>query len=289
MPPPPPMGGYYRRPFVGRGHRPYFRSGGCGCLAAPIALILVLMVAVVMMFGSCGSCYQGNYGSSNTVTASTKERETLPSGSVNETGYYTDELGWVGNSTTLTAGMKNFYQETGVQPYLYLTDTINGSHNPTDADFDAFANSLYDELFTDEAHLLFIFFEYNSSGDYHMWYVAGSQAKTVLDDEAMNILMDCVEKYYYDSSLTDEQVFSKAFDEAGGRIMEVTTSPWIPVLIIVGVLLIFLVIFLWWRSYKKQKNLEAEQTQQILETPLETFGNTQADDLAKKYENNDNQ
>lgn len=254
-------------------------------MVVPIALIVVVVFASIFLFALP---MQNNGGTSGEVTKSTIERQALPAGSVTETGYYTDELDWIGNSTTLTAGMQNFYKETGVQPYLYLTDTIDGSHNPTEAQVEQFAYETYEALFTDEAHLLLIFFEYNSDGNYHIWYLAGNQAKTVLDNEAMDILMDYIDNYYYDSSLTDEQMFSKAFDEAGGRIMKVTTSPWIPVLIVIGVLAILVVVFLWWRSYKKQKNLEADQTQKILETPLETFGDTQADDLAKKYENKDN-
>ena len=217
------------------------------------------------------------------MTASTINREPLPAGSVIETDYYTDELGWIGNSTTLTAGMKNFYKETGVQPYLYLTDTIDGSHSPTDAQVEQFAYDTYDNLFSDEAHLLLIFFEYDDT--YRTWYMAGTQAKTVLDNEAMDILLDCIDRYYYDQSLTDEQMFSKAFDEAGQRIMTVTRSPWIPVLIVVGILAILAVGFLWWRSHKKQKNLEAEQTQQILNTPLETFGDMDVQERAEKYDN----
>ncbi len=53
-------------------------------------------------------------------------------------------------------------------------------------------------------------------------------------------------------------MFSKSFDEAGERIMSVTRSPWIAVWIVLGVLAIVVVAFLWWRSRKKQRNLEDE-------------------------------
>lgn len=266
-----------RGPYYGGGG-----GGGCGCAAVAIVVVLVIVLAFVLFSAPVASNGGASSSNVNSITASTIEREPLPKGSVTETGYYTDELGWIGNSTTLTAGMKNFYQETGVQPYLYLTDTIDGSHSPTDAQVEAFANKLYDELFTDEAHLLLIFFEYDNN--YHSWYITGSQADTVLDSEAMNILLDYIDRYYYDQDLTDEQMFSKAFDDAADRIMKVTTSPWIPVLIVVAVLAILVVAFLWWRNHKQQQNLEAEQDQKILETPLETFGSGDAAERAKKYE-----
>jgi hypothetical protein len=48
-----------------------------------------------------------------------------------------------------------------------------------------------------------------------------------------------------------------------------------------------MVLFIWWRLVKKQKNLEAKRMEEILNTPLDQFGNKEADDLAKKYEDQD--
>jgi uncharacterized membrane protein len=283
----PPFIGFGRRRWFGRrghyhGHYgPRPGCGGFGCLTIPVTLIVIIMLASIFSLSAPGRSASNQSGGAP-VTLSTIRREPLAAGSVNETGYYRDELGWIGNSTILTAGMKNFYRKTGVQPFLYITDNFYGDNNPKDADAERFAANTYDELFTDEAHLLLIFFEYDNN--YHTWYMAGSQAKAVLDGEAMDILLDGVDKYYYDQNLTEEQMFSKAFDEAGTKIMTVTASPWIPAIIVAGALAILIVIFLWWKSNKRQKNLEAEQDQKIMDTPLETFGGSDAEARAKKYE-----
>jgi type II secretory pathway pseudopilin PulG len=58
------------------------------------------------------------------------------------------------------------------------------------------------------------------------------------------------------------------------------------VLIIFGVLAIALLFFVFWSKRKKQKNLEAEQTEKILNTPLETFGG-EAAELAGKYQDDE--
>lgn len=277
-------GGPFRRPFYGPTPGARFGSGGCGCLVLPIIVIVIMVVGALLIF-SGPSYYEdsaSSSGQSTEITKSTVEREALPKGSVNETAYYTDELGWIRNPSKLTPGMQNFYNKTGVQPYLYLTDTIDGTHTPTEAQAEDFAYDIYDALFTDEAHFLLIFFEYNDT--YHTWYLTGTQANSVMDQEATDILLDYVDRYYYDQSLTDEEIFSKAFNDAGDRIMKVETNPWIPVIVVLGVLGILVVIVLFWRQRKKQQNLEAEQTKEILQTPLQTYGSTEADELAKKYD-----
>jgi hypothetical protein len=240
---------------------------------------------VALLFYVVANSLPGSVSTGSSVTYSTITRVALPAGSVNETDYYTDRLDWINNRTQLLSGMRHFYQKTGVQPYLYITDNVNGSHAPTPEELDAYARGLYGELFTDEAHMLLVFFEY---GDGYMdRYVCGTQAKTVIDQEAADILLDYVDRYYYDSSLTDDEYFSKAFAEAADRIMAVTTSPWIPVLVALCAVVLAVVLFAWWRHAKKQKNLEAKQTEAMLKTPLEKFNDGgEAEKLAGKYEDN---
>lgn len=255
---------------------------GCGAIAF-VVIILAIVFGLIFSFNT-GSSLSGS-GGNNEITLSTVEREPLPDGSVTETDYYTDTIGWIGNRSELTSGLKHFYEKTGVQPYLYLTDDINGSTNPSMEDLENFANEKYNELFADEAHLLLVFFEYQPSM-YMDYYVVGTQAATVIDTEAGDVLLDYIDSYYYDDSLSDEEFFSDAFRDSADRIMKVTRSPWIAVLIVFGVIILLALLFLWWRHAKKQKNLEAQQTEDILKTPLDTFGNTEAEELTKKYDAN---
>ena len=273
-----PMGGGF-----GGGYSPRRSSGGgCGCITL-IVVLIVIAVFFIVVFSILGSI---NSSSGGNITVSSVERVPLPPGSVNETRYYTDELGWIINETKLIKGLKHFYKETGVQPYLYLTDNINGSYYPTEFEIESFAESLYDELFTDEAHLLFVFQEYQDM--YMNWYITGTQAKSVIDNEAANILLDYIDRYYYDGNLSDEEFFSKSFEDAADKIMKVTISPWIAVFIVLGVVVLVIVLFIWWKKHKEQKNLEAKRREEMLKTPLDRFGDTEAEDLMKKY-NDDNE
>ena len=288
-------GGYNRRPrgygygggWYGRPRRRYYgRGGGGGCASIGCTGILMVFIFLMIMFSLLGgmSSIFGNFGGSvsGDVTRSTIEREPLPSGSVNETGYYTDELGWIQNKTEAENGLRHFYNETGVQPHIHITGDIDGSTTPTMSDVEEYANNFYDEHFTDEAHLLLVFFEPTPS-DYMSYYVTGSQAKGVVDTEAGDILLDYLDLYYYDTNLSTEAFFSKSFNDAADRMMEVTTSPWIPVFIIFGVVIGIYLLFRWWKSKQASKAKEAKQTEDMLNRPIETFGSSEADELSKKY------
>ena len=253
---------------------------GCGCGFIIILLIVLILVLII------GAYIASTIGGFTEITKSTVARQPLPAGSVNETEYYTDELGWINNQTKMEGGLKYFYQKTGVQPHVVIIDNVNGSHNPTESELDSYANALYDQLFADEAHLLFVFYEYDEF--YMDRYVAGTQAKTVIDREAADILLDYIDRNYYDSNLTDEEFFSNSFRDAADRIMTVTRSPWIAAMTTIGivfaVVILAILLFVWWRHAKNQKNLEAKRTAEMLNTPLEKFDDVEIEDLAKKYQ-----
>lgn len=273
-------GGLWGRPFWGRPR--YRRGGGGGCGGAGCGFLLMgvfVLMVLMIIFSSIGNFNPTTPGS---VTPSTIEREALPSGSVNETDYFTNEAGWHINQTTLTNGLRHFYNETGVQPYVYITNNIDGSTDPTNDEIVAFSNELYDELFTDEAHALLVFFEPDLYS-YDTYLVTGVQAKQVIDQEASDILLDYVDRNYH-SNMNDDEFLSKAFADAADRIMKVTKSPWITVWIVIAVVVLIFLLFSWWKSKQAQKNLEAEQTKDILSQPIQKFGTSAADDLTKKYQ-----
>lgn len=253
-----------------------YSGGSVATWAVSIITIAVLFIVLTLGFGFI----QGT----SDITKSTLERTPLDKGAVITTDYYTDNVGWVDNPTVLENGMKAFFDETGVQPYLYITDVVDGETHPSEETLENFTNQLYDELFEDEAHFLLVFHEYNSDGAYSMWYTCGAQAKTVMDQEACDILLDYVDSYYF-SDRNDSQMFADAFRDAGNRIMSKTTPFYLYAIGIIAVILIAFLGFHWWKKAKEQKNLEAEQTARILDADLETIGSgdSSIDDLEDKY------
>ncbi|MCL1923996.1 MAG: hypothetical protein FWF50_00265 [Defluviitaleaceae bacterium] len=275
------------------------RGSGCSIFIVLVILVIAIIMISSMFGGNGGSNFGGgnfqNVGgiSGNQITASTIERTPLPTNSANIVGpWFTDNLGWIQNTTQMEAGLRNFHALTGVRPHVYITDNVNTANFPTTAQVTSFAVELYDELFNDEAHLLLVFFE--PLGDnYEIGAAIGNQARSVIDQQALDILFDYIQRYYYIDGLSNEQFFSNAFNSAAERIMYVSHNPWpLVIMVIIGVIgavLILIILKNWWKKSKAQKNLEAEQTEKILNTPLEGFGSTNsvANDLAKKYEDGD--
>ena len=144
---------------------------GCGCGTAFAILACVLFVLLAFWALSGGGC------SSAGVAASTVEREALPAGAATETAYYTDaDGGWVVNPSKLEDGMRAFYRETGVQPYLYI---LPNGQETSGAALTERAQELYADLFSDDAHFLLVFCD-DGKGSYNCGYWMGDAARTVL-------------------------------------------------------------------------------------------------------------
>lgn len=256
-----------------KGYRGYSSYGGGRRGGAGLALVIVVLCVFGFISNFIGGF--GDNSKSSDINYSTVKREALPKGSVNETSYYTDKLGWIENKTSLEKGLKHFYKKTGVQPHIYITDDLG-------SDIAVYADKLYSELFTDEAHCLLVFKEKNEV--YTDYVITGTQAKQVIDNEAVNILLDYVDRYYYSDKLSESEFFSRAFKDSADRIMKVTTNPKIMLYIIIAViiLVIVLIIFIRYRSMKKKE--EDDRIAELLRTPIES--STEEDDgLEDKYNN----
>lgn len=206
MPPPPPP----HRPHRGSwydGPRPPRRRGSC--LGSILAFILMLVI-IVMAF-SAMRADNNTYDPPSTqpvqsTQTATKQRTPLSDTLCTETDYYQDDQSLIESRTKLLSGLKSFYATTGVQPYVYITEeaTLN----------DSYAQKIYEEKFTDEGHfLLLIHNSYDNNGDenWDAYYLLGSDAANVIDDDLMDQFWDNYDTAYADSSLSAEEVISQSF------------------------------------------------------------------------------
>ena len=288
------------------GSNPRRRSTSSASGSDKIGVIIFIIVFALYILGEVLSST-----AAGSIQKSTVEREKLESSSLIESDtYYEDRLDWIFSQNTLEGGMKYFYEKTGVQPFLIITDDIGGNGIYSEDQMWKFANDVYDAHFNDEAHLVVVFYEH--LGEYHTCYVTGTEAKTVVDDEGGEILLDYLDHYYY-SDLDEDEMFNKAFRESADRMMTVTPSyGWIALIIVLAIV-VMIIALTWWSKRKKARLAEMNKAQQILDQDLNAFGgagyNTSAgatatytaptpppdisgsaevDELKKKYDNMDN-
>ena len=234
-----------------------------------------------------------------TVERSTTQRERLPDSKCSPIDeWYQDDWGdWIDDAEedeefSLLVGLKSFYQDTGVQPYLWIMGE-EGEKYKSEGSMEELADAKYKEMFgNDEGHLLVIFREYpNASGNYICTITAGYDAETqVIDDQAKEILLDYIDYYYSDEEYNEGEFFEMAFIRAGERIMTKQLS-WRQIGVIVAVAaVVMLGIVITSDIFKRRKVAVAKQkTLQAQEQAKEAQAvaqQKQTDFDRKQYEDN---
>ena len=270
----------------------YYGPWGGGYHTASLWPFIAIMAFMIILL----SVFTNNIRNSNSVPKNTTQRTAL-SGVVNKTDWYEDNIGWVSSRNTLIEGLEDFYNKTGIQPYIILVpyteeywtgDVLNATAA------DQYLQTVYESKFTDEAHFIFAYFQSRVDSRTEMEgefrYLSGYAADTIMDNEAISILWGFFEQNYYNTSLTMEEMISNTFSETAERIMSRPTNGWDfakVAIIVMAVVAVIVVIYLIIKNANKRAKEKEEYTKKILNTPLETFG-TDTSELEKKYENTDN-
>lgn len=272
-------GGFYPRPpirntvFIGHG-------GGINTIISIIIFIVVLVTA----FGGFPS---SKSSSTKNIPKSTQNRERLESGVGYDNNCIVDNIGWFDNVTKTEKSIKKFYDKTGVQPYIVLN--AYDSTLLTDTAKEEYAKKWYDEHIKNESTFLYMYFaEPDTDNDVgYMAYVNGKQVSSVMDSEAIEIFWAYVDKYWYSDMSTDD-MFTTIFTKTADRIMTKSTTVadiGNNAVKVIGVIAVFAGIIVVMVIRRKHKAEEAKETEKILNTPLN--GDSEADDLLKKYKKGD--
>lgn len=275
---PHPGGPYHRPPRPRHYHHyygggPHYNSSGCSTI---LAALIVIIIIIALLAGSIGN------GFSSSDEKLNREKYT---GSVDSShGYYIDnsegDAKFIdrGNETTLISGFKEFYNKTGVFPFLYIIE--NTPDKSEYSGYDTYQDMLYEKLFTSEGNLLVLYIA--SEEDYY--FAAGYDTGEIIDDDSIDVICDKVNGYWSTNDLA--KAFGNGFRDAAQNIMAKSNIRAIMTVFIIAiaVIVVISILFKWWKKKKEQDNKEQEDLEKILNTPLDTFGND-IDDLTKKYDN----
>jgi hypothetical protein len=215
------------------------------------------------------------------IAESTYQRVPLDRSITIESDYLNDEAGWLSNRSSVTGALEYFFEKTGVQPYLWISDTPMYNDPAVVEDM---LKDEYSELFTDEGHIIVLFYE-PSPNTYDIYWVKGKAAESVVDVEGMDILVGYFHRYYsYDYD--DNEYFSQVFIDAADRMMEITPDWKLSaikhiVFVIVFVVVAFFIRFLILSALKRrQQNIDILNADIGEEIDIED----EADRKAKEYE-----
>lgn len=220
--------------------------------------------------------------SDDSDVTSTINREKIENPIPYDNNCIKDELGYVENTSKLSKNLKNFYNKTGIQPYIYLK-----SYDETltsDSQKDNYAQNWYEQNIDNEDTFLFVYYEDQDPNEIgYMAYVNGKQVTSVMDSEAVNIFWNYIDRYWTDNSLSTVEVFTKTFNSTANTIMEksTTSNDIIKIIcIIVGIVIVIGgIIYILRMKFKRDKE-KAKETVEILKTPLD-----KSDELRDKYLN----
>lgn len=137
----------------------------------------------------------------------------------------------------LAKELQYFYKKTGVQPYIVM-QSYDASLT-TDVEKEAYARAYYDQYIDNEGTFLYMYFgEPNDTTVGYMAYVNGKAVTSVMDEEAVNIFWNYLDRYWTSSPLSMTEVFDKTFTKTADTIMDKSTTGWdIAKYVVIGVVI----------------------------------------------------
>lgn len=262
-----------RRYYYSGGRRYYSRSSGGGC-ASILAYLIVFGIIMIALFSS-------SVGNSSSSSNAKLNREKFRGHVDSSNGYYEDTCveKFIDhtNEQTLISGFKEFYNKTGVFPFLYVIE--NTPDKSEYRGYDTYQDYIYEELFDSEGNFLIVYIA--EEDDYY--FAAGYDTGEIIDETSLDLICDKVNGYWYTGDLA--KAFGDGLEDASKNIMAKSNGRVIGVVVVVAVAVIVLVALLinWWKKKKAQDNKEQEDLEKILNTPLDTFG-SDINDLTQKYD-----
>lgn len=243
-----------------------------------ISILLVgILFAVVIL--------TGNKQNSNVIV-----RHKIESVGAFNNNCVVDELGWINNPSKFASNLKSFWNETGVQPFIYLK-AYDPSLVSDDQKYE-YAVDYYDNNISAENVFLYVYFEEEDPNEVgYMAYVNGLQTSQVMDAEAVDIFWGYFDSYWYSWDADDtDGMFVQTFNKTASVIMREPTNAFDvlkTIFLIAGIVVVICAFIALIVTKRKAEAERAAETERILSTPMQDLvgeSESEADRLAQKYE-----
>lgn len=253
---PPPPGGRRRgffgfMPFWQRGYGGgYYRGAGGGCLTSFIIIFILIFLLAYVGISRIGTGSQT--GQSDISTSATKESvsgtgeveaddaNTSDDNSADEadsadensgstrvkvesdlefdSSCILDELGWFDDTASAGESLEDFFNATGVQPYIYMRSY--DSSLTSDSEKDDYAQQWYEDNIDNEQTFLYIYFAEEDTGNDvgYMYCVCGYDIEEVMDEEAIDLFWNYIDEYW-PTDLSTDDMFTTIFNTLADAIM----------------------------------------------------------------------
>lgn len=276
-------------PFRGTGTATPLPAGRSG-IGSVVFLVLIVIGILLLALSVSRSPTDSN----SNIPASTAAREKLDLGYAFDANCVIDEIDWIDNESKLSGNLKQFYQKTGCQPYIYMK-----AYDPnctTDDELEAWVQAYYDSTFQNQQHVVLYVYACETpnpaddTGNGWMNIQVGTQSALVMDAEAMDIFWAYLDADWQTWNPNDNDgMFADIFTRTANRIMQKTTTNKDLVkigMILLGIICIIGGIIAFTVLKHKRAREEAQETIDILNAPIHTAP-TEADDIAARYNRND--
>ena len=144
--------------------------------------------------------------------------------------FYEDNAGIVTNAEELNSSFEAFYENTGIQPYLYTIKSENFPKqygNITKYTLEDYAYDLYLDLFKDEGHWLIVFVEFDSSPYFGWIDMAGDNTRNIISDSFFDNFQQDMQSMLNSESTTTKnysQAISKSITNANEHALDFTSN-----------------------------------------------------------------
>lgn len=215
------------------------------------------------------------------IAAKPKQFEKINLSGTVDVGYTYDD-GFTEGSGMTEAACNEFYLKTGIPLFFYTAKAYDGAVSTCDA----YTVDLYDDLFKDENHALIAYYD---NINWWSWEI-GDNVSGVMTESEVNKLLDEIDDYWEDYSLTNDMVIAKGIASYQNKLLAVKSggNGLATGLIIAGLVMLVVAIYQYINYGSDMKKYEEEakklEREIILSKPLETFGNKEVDDLKSKYD-----